>query len=138
MRRDEIDKPIVIFDGVCGFCDRFVALALKNDTGATLLFTPNRSNFGASLCQRLNLTEESERTIIVVIGERVLRRSDAIFFISERLGQPYSYLAFFKIIPRFLRDSVYRIVAAVRRLVPFSHSKCELLPPELKKRVIED
>ena len=130
-------KPVVIFDGVCGFCNRFVTLALKQDHTGELLFAPNRSSYGQELCQRLSLVEESESTIIVVLGERVLLRSDAVIFISKHLKKPYSYLGLIRIFPRFLRDLGYRAVASIRRLVPLNHLACELLPPELRSRILE-
>jgi predicted DCC family thiol-disulfide oxidoreductase YuxK len=58
-------KPIVIFDGVCGLCNRFVALSLKNDTRGELIFVPNRSEFGLHLCKQLGVLAESDQTIIV-------------------------------------------------------------------------
>jgi predicted DCC family thiol-disulfide oxidoreductase YuxK len=137
MPLNEPGHPVVLFDGVCGFCNRFVTLALKNDSSGELLFAPNRSRYGQELCQRLSLAKESERTIIVVIGDRVLLRSDAVIFISKHLKKPYSYLGLIRVFPRFVRDLGYRAVASIRRLVPLNHLACELLPPELQPRILE-
>jgi predicted DCC family thiol-disulfide oxidoreductase YuxK len=112
-------------------------LALKNDSSGELIFAPNRSRYGEALCQRLNLVKESESTIIVVIGDRVLLRSDAVIFISKHLKKPYRYLGLIRVFPRFIRDLGYRVVASIRRLVPLNHLACELLPPELQTRILE-
>lgn len=137
MPHNDSSQPVVIFDGVCGFCNRFVALALKNDQLGQLVFTPNRSKIGLDICKRFDLAKESERTIIVVHGDRVLLRSDAVIFISKHLKKPYCYLGLIRIFPKFIRDLGYRAVASVRRLVPFNHLACELLPPELQRRILE-
>jgi predicted DCC family thiol-disulfide oxidoreductase YuxK len=137
MPLNEAHHPVVLFDGVCGFCNRFVTLALKNDSSGELIFAPNRSRYGEALCQRLNLVKESESTIIVVIGDRVLLRSDAVIFISKHLKKPYRYLGLIRVFPRFIRDLGYRVVASIRRLVPLNHLACELLPPELQPRILE-
>jgi len=137
MPLNEPSQPVVLFDGVCGFCNRFVTLALKNDSSGELLFAPNRSRYGQELCQRLSLAKESERTIIVVVDDRVLLRSDAVIFISKHLRKPYSYLGLISVFPRFIRDLGYRAVASIRRLVPVNHLACEVLPPESRRRILE-
>lgn len=130
------DKPLVIFDGVCGFCNRFVALALRHDIRGELLFASNRSGVGLELCQKLELIKESSQTIIVVVGSQVLLRSDAVIFIAEQLEKPYCYFSIIRILPRFLRDLGYRLIASIRRLIPLNHEACELLPEEMKRRII--
>jgi predicted DCC family thiol-disulfide oxidoreductase YuxK len=130
--------PVVIFDGVCGLCNRFVAFALRHDIRGELVFTPNRSEYGGALCERLHLANESYRTIIVAVGDRVLLRSDAVVFIAQHLRPPYACLALIRFVPRPLRDIGYRLVAAIRRMVPGDHLACALLPPELQRRIREN
>lgn len=135
---DPVPGPVVIFDGVCGLCNRFVAFALRNDLSGELVFTPNRSPYGVALCERLHLAQESERTILVVHDSQVLRRSDAVIFIATHLRRPYRHLAWIRLIPRPVRELGYRVVAAIRRMIPADHSACELLPLELQKRIREN
>jgi predicted DCC family thiol-disulfide oxidoreductase YuxK len=130
-------KPIVIFDGVCGLCNRFVALSLKNDTRGELIFVPNRSEFGLHLCEQLGVLAETNQTIIVATNAGLLMRSDAVIFIASHLQWPYSCVQWLRVIPRPLRDLGYRCVATVRRLVPRNHDACEILPQELKCRIKE-
>jgi len=137
MSPEQTAEPIVVFDGVGGFWHAFVRLVLRHDARGELVLTANGSLFGAALSEKLQLTEESKHTILVVQGDRVLRRSDAIVFIAGHLSFPYSCLALIRFIPRPIRDLGYRLVAAVRRLIPFNHAACELLPPELQKRIRE-
>lgn len=131
-----IPTPVVIFDGVCGVCNRFVALSLKNDRNGELLFTPNRSEFGIHLCEQLGVVAESERTIIVTTEAGILMRSDAVIFIASYLRWPYCSVNWLRLIPRPIRDLGYRCFAALRRIIPRTHDACELLPPELQRRII--
>jgi predicted DCC family thiol-disulfide oxidoreductase YuxK len=128
-------QPIVIFDGVCGVCDRLVALALQNDLLGELVFTANSSEYGSALCESLNVKELSERTIIVVHGEQVLLRSDAVIFIAKHLRAPYNYFAAIRYIPKAVRDLGYRFVASARRAFPLKRKVCDLLPPDLRARI---
>jgi len=135
---EETNGPIVIFDGVCGMCNRFVEFALWHDQRGELVFTPSQSPFGAALCERLQCELESSRTIIVVNGQRLLTRSDAVVHIATHLKPPYCYLAWIRFMPKIIRDLGYRFVASVRRIIPANHKACELLPPELQKRIREE
>lgn len=137
MSPEQTTEPIVIFDGVCGFCNAFVRFVLRHDARGELVFTANGSQFGAALSERLHLTEESKHTILVVQGDQVLRRSDAIVFIARHLASPYSCLTWIRFIPRPIRDIGYRFIAAMRRLIPVNHATCEILPPELQRRIRE-
>jgi predicted DCC family thiol-disulfide oxidoreductase YuxK len=133
---EAIQNPIVIFDGACGLCNRLVTLALRNDLRGELIFTPNRSEFGTNLCERLGILAESDRTIIVITEAGILMRSAAVIFIAGHLCWPYKCLQWLRIIPSPIRDLGYRCVATLRRLVPKDHDACELLPPELQRRII--
>jgi len=137
MSPEQTTEPIVIFDGVCGFCNAFVRFVLRHDARGELVFTANGSPFGAALSERLQLTEESKHTILVVQGDQVLRRSDAIVCIARHLASPYSCLTWIRFIPRPIRDTGYRLIAAMRRLIPVNHATCEILPPELQQRIRE-
>lgn len=130
-------QPIVIFDGVCGVCDRLVALALRNDLLGELVFTANSSEYGSALCKSLNLKDLSDRTIIVINGEDVLLRSDAVIFIARHLRAPYKYAAALRYIPKIVRDIGYRFVASIRRGFPLKRKVCDLLPVELRRRIRE-
>ncbi len=129
--------PIVIFDGNCGFCSRTVLFILKHESRSELLFTANGSPYGLELLKRHGLVEESKHTIIVLDGARILLRSDAALFMASYLRPPYSWIAVTRIVPRFVRDLGYRLIASVRHLLAGAKDVCELLPPEQLARVID-
>ena len=131
------DKPVVIFDGECGFCNRFVAFALRSDVRGELLFASNLSEFGRALCEQHGVAPEIAHTIVVVVGDKALLRSDAVASIAQHLKWPYSLLRYTALVPRFIRDGVYRLVAAIRRALPGRRDACAVLPPELRARIIE-
>jgi predicted DCC family thiol-disulfide oxidoreductase YuxK len=137
MSSESCSPPVVIFDGTCGFCSRVVLFILKNDSRGELVFTSNSSHYGSSLLTQHGLVEESRKTIVVVVGERVLVRSDAVLFIAAHLRQPYAWLVAGRVVPRVLRDLVYRGIAAVRYLLASPKDVCELLPPEQQARIKE-
>lgn len=132
------DKPIVIFDGECGFCNAWVAFVLRHEVGPELLFTPNESPCGRSLCERYAIQGKAADTIIVISEDRVLLRSDAVVFIARHLKPPACWLMVIRFVPRPIRDLGYRCIAAVRRVLPFAKNQCALLPPDKQARIIQD
>lgn len=137
MPNDRISSPVVVFDGTCGFCSKVVLFVLKHDCRGELVFTANGSPFGSSLLKRHGLLEESRSTIIVVDGEQILFRSDAVLFIAAHLRQPYACLTVGRVVPRALRDLAYRGIAAIRHLLASPKDVCELLSPDQQARIIE-
>jgi predicted DCC family thiol-disulfide oxidoreductase YuxK len=137
MPKYEGSSSIVIFDGTCGFCSRAVLFVLRYDARGELLFAANRSPFGAEVLARHGLLEESNHTIVVVDGARVLLRSDAALFIASHLRSPYSWLVMARFVPRFVRDLAYRMIASIRHRLVGAQDVCELLPPEHQARIID-
>jgi predicted DCC family thiol-disulfide oxidoreductase YuxK len=131
-------QPIVIFDGDCGFCNFWVAFVLRHESGPELLFTPNASPFGRSLCELYAIQGEVSDSIVVVSQDGVLLRSDAVVFIARHLKPPARWLMAIRLVPRPLRDLGYRCVAFVRRSLPFAKNQCSLLPPDKQARIIEE
>lgn len=138
MKHQGSDRPVVIFDGTCGFCSRLVSFILRHDARGELLFSPNSSPFGMKLLSSYNLVEASKDTIVVVAAERALTRSDATIYIAEHLRVPYSLFRYLRLIPRSLRDVGYRVVAASRKFLPGNTDACEFLPPDKRDRIVEE
>jgi predicted DCC family thiol-disulfide oxidoreductase YuxK len=137
MVEHSISSPIVIFDGTCGFCSRAVLFVLRHDARRELLFSANSSPYGSELLKKHGLLDESNRTIVVFHGDRVMLRSDAALFIASHLRPPYSWLAVTRMVPRFVRDAAYRLIASIRHHLASPQDVCELLPPEQLARIIE-
>ncbi len=132
------EPPLVLFDGVCGMCNHFVVACLRRDRRGVLRFASNASPLGRRMLEKLKALEDAEHTIMVVDDERLLRRSDAILYIAQRLGFPYSLMAVFYLIPRRLRDAVYKLIARHRYRFFKKIEECQLIPPELQRRIISE
>jgi predicted DCC family thiol-disulfide oxidoreductase YuxK len=131
-------KPVVIFDGTCGFCSRLVVFALTHDARGELVFTSNTSPYGVRLLNTWKLGELSRDTLIVIAEGRAFIRSDAAVYIAQHLRAPYSYGSLLRYIPLPVRDFGYKVVAAVRHRLTRNEDACALLPPEQQARIISD
>ena len=136
-------NPIVLYDGVCGLCNRLVQFLLKRDKQGRLRFASLQSDFAERVLTRHGINPKDLDTVHVVVnyerpGEKVLGRSDAILHAGEELGTPWKTLALIaRIVPRPLRDVVYRFVARNRYRVFGKYETCMLPDPNQKDRFVD-
>jgi predicted DCC family thiol-disulfide oxidoreductase YuxK len=108
------DAPVVLFDGVCGLCNRFVDFALRRDRAGRLRFAALQSPPGRALLAGAGLDPEALDSVVLVRGGRVYRESAAALRVLAELGLPWSLAAAGLAVPAPLRDAVYRFVARRR------------------------
>jgi predicted DCC family thiol-disulfide oxidoreductase YuxK len=126
-------NPIILYDGVCGLCDRLVRFTLQRDTNGRFRFASLQSNFTARILQRHALDPHDLNTVYLVEdcdrpGERLLARSDAVVSILRQLGGAWRVTAaLLRVVPRWLRDWGYKMVARNRYRI-FGRSDTCLLP----------
>lgn len=132
------DHPIVVFDGVCGFCNRLVLFALRRDRAGKLRFASNRSAVAQRLLAEHGLSGIDSETAVVLVGGRGLLRSDAILFIVGSLAFPYSLVRILRVVPRPIRDFAYKVVSRRRRRIFGEVPECSLIPAEFRERVLGD
>lgn len=136
-------NPIVLYDGVCGLCNRSVQFLLKHDKQARFRFASLQSDFAEKVLGRHGLDPKDLDTVHVVEnydhpGERVLQRSDAILRAGRELGGFWSAASSVaRIVPRPLRDLVYRFVATNRYRVFGKYDTCMLPDPNQRSRFLD-
>ena len=129
VRSDEDLAPaIIVFDAMCVLCSGNAQLVLKCDYKKRFRLSSMQSATGQSLYRRFGIDPLNPDTLILVEGDRAIRDSDAVLQIYARLsGWPRAAAAVAKIVPRFLRDPVYRWVARNRYRL-FGHRETCWLP----------
>ena len=136
-------NPIILYDGVCGLCNSLVQFLLKHDRQGRLRFASLQSDFAAKVLQRHGFDPKDLDTLHVIEnyeqpGERVLQRSDAILRAGRELGSFWSVsAAAANVIPRALRDLVYRFVARNRYRVFGKYDTCMLPEPSQRSRFLD-
>lgn len=136
-------KPIILYDGVCGLCNRLVQFLLKHDREGHLQFASLQSDFADKVLSRHGLNAKDLDTVHVVENydhpnERVLQRSDAILRAGRELGGFWSASSSVaKVVPRPLRDLVYRFVATNRYRVFGKYDSCMLPDANQRSRFLD-
>lgn len=106
--------PIIVFDGHCVLCSANARFVLRHDRNRRFRLAAAQSEAGAALQRRFALNRDSLETIVVIEDGRAITESDAVIAIAAGLGWPWRAAAAAKLVPRALRDPLYRWVARNR------------------------
>jgi predicted DCC family thiol-disulfide oxidoreductase YuxK len=126
------EKKIVVFDGDCNFCNRFVNFLIARDSREIFLFANSNSESGRKLKNEFSVS--TIESVIFIENERAYVYSTAVLRILKNLGFPWSLIFIFSFIPSTVRDCVYKLFANNRHKL-FTKS-CVLATPEFKKRFL--
>lgn len=136
---DALINPIMLYDGVCGLCNRTVQTVIRRDHDGVFRFAALQSGFARTILQRHGFHPSRLDTVIVVLehqqaGERLLVKSDAALYIARRLRMA---ARLFGILPRFLRDLLYDVVARWRYRIWGKSDTCMVPDAGQRSRFIE-
>ena len=130
------EGPIVLYDGVCGLCNRSVQLILRNDRRGRFRFAALQSETGAALLEKFGLTAQALDSVVLVDGDRAWRKSRAALRIARRMDAPWPLLWPLVVIPAPIADFFYGIVAKNRYRMFGKLDACMIPPPEVRARFL--
>ena len=126
---------IILFDGECHFCDASVQLIIKRDQNKYFKFAPIQSDIGQKLLNEFHIPKSMD-SLIFIEGNKSYIKSTAALKISRRLDGPLKLFYPFLLVPVFLRDALYDIVAKNRyKLV--KKSACKIPTKEELERFLQ-
>ncbi len=131
----EEDQPVIFFDGLCALCDSFVSRVLLWDRTGIFRFAPLQGE-AAKKIGGLQSEEPSTWSIVLVDGDGIHRRSEAVLQILSRLGGTMKLIKVLLWIPRGFRDRVYDFVARSRYRWFGRREFCRLPKPGEKNRFL--
>lgn len=130
---------IVLFDGVCNLCNGWVDFVIRRDPKKRIRFAPLQSRAGGAALAGAGLRPEAGRTdsIVLVAGKKYFTKSGAVLRAARALRFPWPILAVFLLVPPFLRDFVYDLVARNRYRVFGRRADCRVPSPSEKERFLD-
>lgn len=131
--KHKLNHPVIFFDGVCNLCNAGVNFIIDRDKKRRFRFAALQSETGSAFLQRHSMDENTFDTFILDEGDAFYTRSDAALKIARRMTGAWPLLYGFIIIPRFLRDAVYRYIAGNRYRWFGRSDLCRVPEPELKE-----
>jgi len=134
-------NAIVLYDGVCGLCNRAVQFLLKRDRHDRLRFASLQSDFAKELLERHGVDHNDLDTVYAVLNhgepnEALLAKGDAFLFFAKTIGGIWSIAGIGSIIPRPIRNALYDFVARHRYQVFGKFESCLLPDPKHKQKFL--
>lgn len=127
---------VVLFDGVCNLCNSSVNWIIDHDKEGKFKFASLQSVYGQNVVKQFNLSGEYMDTVLLLDGDKLYKRSDAVLRIAKHIGGIYSLAYVFVIIPAFIRNFFYNFVARNRYRWFGKQDACRIPNPELKAKFL--
>ena len=130
-------QTTVFFDGVCNLCNRSVNFLISKDKKNSLKFAALQNEYAQNLIPKEVLNRWDLDTIIVYMDGKFYDRSNAVLKLCKILGGLYSVFLIGYLIPRFIRDGLYRLIANNRYRWFGKTEHCRVPTKALKERFLE-
>lgn len=130
------DKPILLFDGVCNFCNSSVNFIVDRNSSKDILFSSLQSETGQQLLERFNLPKENFSSLVLVEGDKYYTKSTAALKVAGHLDGAWKGLKVLKIVPKFIRDFGYDLIAKNRYKWFGKTDQCRIPTKEMRERFL--
>lgn len=130
------DKKIILFDGVCNFCNDKVNYIIKNDTNDVFRFVAIQSEKGQEIIKYLGINSSIDSIILYEPGFAYYIKSEAVFKIIKHLSSSVKLLLIFSFIPTKIKNIFYDIIAKNRYNWYGKKESCMMPTEEIKRKFI--
>jgi predicted DCC family thiol-disulfide oxidoreductase YuxK len=134
---NNLPDRLIIFDGICNFCNAGTNFIISRDPSAKFTFTAIQSDTGARLLKNLGIDPDHPNTFVMVKNGEVYVKSTAALEIAKDLTGPWSIAAYLIIIPRVIRDSLYSLIALNRYSLMGKRDSCIIPAADIRSRFID-
>ncbi len=129
-------QSLVLFDGVCHFCNNSVNFVIDRDPKKKFVFAPLQSDLAKERLTQLGAYNASVYTVILIRNNILYKRSRAALEIARQLNGLWPLCYAFIIIPGFIRDIVYNFIAKNRYKWFGKMEACRIPTPEMRERFL--
>jgi len=107
-------KPIILFDGICNFCNAIVNFIIRQDKKNIFLFAALQSESGKQLLEEHKIDWKNTDSFVIIDNGKAYQRSTAALKVCSKLPWYWKWSQVFWIVPRFIRDAIYNFIAKNR------------------------
>ncbi len=127
---------IILFDGVCNLCNGFVKFIIHQDKSSRFKLASLQSAVAIELLEKGGFSNFPNNSIVYISAEKVYFKSTAVLCILKQMGYPWKVLYAFIILPQFIRDGLYNIIARNRYRIFGKRNQCMIPSDNIKKRFL--
>jgi len=130
-------KRLLLFDGVCNFCNSTVLFIVDRDPSERFVFAALQSDVGVQTLRDHGVVDPSLDSIVLIEGDRAYTRSTAALHVAKGLKWPWPVLYYLLVwLPVSLRDVAYGYFARHRYAWFGKSDQCRIPTPELRRRIL--
>lgn len=128
-------SSILLFDGVCNFCNDSVNFIIRRDPDKKFRFAPLQSDFGIDMRKKYEIADDVD-SVVLIENDQAYMHSTAVLRIAKNLGGIYSLAYVFIIFPSFIRDIFYKLFAKYRYRLFGQKDICMMPTPDVRERFL--
>jgi predicted DCC family thiol-disulfide oxidoreductase YuxK len=129
-------QPVILFDGVCNYCNSMVNFVIKQDKKKVFKFAALQSDAAQELLKNHNLPTKDFNSFILIANGSIYKSSTAGLTVLKKLSWYWKWSQVFWIVPRFIRDAVYNVIATNRYKWFGRKENCMIPSPQVKERFL--
>lgn len=129
-------NAIILFDGVCNFCNNSVNFIIEHDPEGYFKFAPLQSEIGERLLKENGINKIETDSVVLLEDGRAYTHSTAALRVARKLSGAWRYLYGFRFVPEFIRDFAYKLFAKNRYRMFGKQDACMLPTPEIRARFL--
>ena len=130
------DDDVILYDGVCVFCSRWIRFVASRDVNARFRFSAIQSGYGTRLARAFDIDPDDPDTNAVIHGGETFFKSDGALTVLSNLPG-WGWVRALRLAPKPLRDAVYNLVARNRYRIFGKYEECFVPDAEFRARVME-
>ncbi len=131
------EQPVILFDGVCNFCNGAVNFTIRRNKKNDILFAPLQSEQGQALLKQYNLPFKEMESFVFIENGKAYQRSTAALKVCRHLNSLWPVCYGLIIVPKFIRDGIYNWIAKNRYKWFGQKDSCMIPTPEIKARFLQ-
>ena len=132
-----LNHPIILFDGVCNFCNGSINFVITQDKKDVFRFAPLQSPTGQKLLVQYQVGKIDFESFVLIQDGKAYQKSTAALKVLNQLPWYWKALQVFWIIPAFLRNTIYDFIARNRYKWFGKNEKCMIPTPEVRNRFLD-
>lgn len=125
-------NPVILFDGVCNLCNSTVLFVIKHDPKNLFRFASIQGDYGQQILKRFHLPPNSLGSFILFEENQIYTKSTGALKVAKKLSRAWPIVYSFIIVPPFIRNAVYDLIAKNRYKWFGKKESCAIPSPELK------
>jgi predicted DCC family thiol-disulfide oxidoreductase YuxK len=129
-------SAVILFDGVCNFCNGSVNFIIERDRAGYFKFAPLQSEIGEKLLRENGIDKTVTDSVILVEDGKAYTHSTAALRVARKLDGAWKWFYGFRFVPAFIRDAFYKLFAKYRYKLFGKKDECMLPTPDVRARFL--